>query len=657
MLSLVLYGRNDNYGYNLHKRAALSLNCMAEVLTHPDDEILFVDYNTPDDYPTFPEAIADTLTTKAKALLRIFRVRPEIHRQRFAAKTHLKALEPVARNVAIRRSNQRNRWILSTNTDMIFVPRTDRSLSEVAESLADGIYCAPRIELPETLWEGFDRLDPVGVIEETARCGRELHLNEIVLGADTIRYDAPGDFQLMTRDDLFAYQAFHEGMLLGWHLDSNISKRLSLVYGEVGDAAPFVLGYHCDHTRQVTPMHAHRSPENSISQYVDYVTDPSLPTQANSWGLMDAVVEEYSLERSNNIAYLRVLKNEISSPLGTPLEATYRAETFGLNTGSPEHVLPFLVDMFVNFERSDDIVWVGQTGKLFDMFSASWKQLGFTGAVRAGDSGPDFEAAAERATAYVLNFGLPSLLEPGDEQDSILRAFLALITLERRRVRSGLSPRRFVCINTIHNRFEDTILRWIGAGRTPFSTRMRHGFLLADVTDPDGTMAKKDWTRDMRVGPQGIKVNGAIRSVDEPGCVAFGPYACLLADTYEIEMLADVRSFDEAEQNHLLVEIVLAEAVQSTTPVTFAAAGRTLIRVPLLVRELDFVKLIQVRVFRHQNAVFDILSVAVAPKRDSTAQAPQAPMLAEISPPARGFIAKLLSVFQKAKPLERSMDA
>ncbi|HUJ77040.1 MAG TPA: hypothetical protein VL359_19395, partial [bacterium] len=61
MLSVILYGRNDSHGYNLHKRAALSFNCIAEVLTHPGDEILFVDYNTPLDMPTFPEAIADTL--------------------------------------------------------------------------------------------------------------------------------------------------------------------------------------------------------------------------------------------------------------------------------------------------------------------------------------------------------------------------------------------------------------------------------------------------------------------------------------------------------------------------------------------------------------------------------------------------------------------
>src|SRR5262249_16799762 len=122
MISIVLYGRNDNYGYNLHKRAALSLNCMAEILGRNDDEILFVDYNTPNDFPTFPEAIHDTLTKNARQKLRVFRVRPHIH-QRFSAKSRLLALEPVARNVAIRRANPANQWILSTNTDMIFVLR------------------------------------------------------------------------------------------------------------------------------------------------------------------------------------------------------------------------------------------------------------------------------------------------------------------------------------------------------------------------------------------------------------------------------------------------------------------------------------------------------------------------------------------------------
>ena len=45
----------------------------AVIRVHPavgdDDEIIFVDYNTPDDFPTFPEAIQDTLTERAKKLL------------------------------------------------------------------------------------------------------------------------------------------------------------------------------------------------------------------------------------------------------------------------------------------------------------------------------------------------------------------------------------------------------------------------------------------------------------------------------------------------------------------------------------------------------------------------------------------------------------
>ena len=136
MISIVLYGRNDNYGYNLHKRAALSLNCMAHLLTAETDEVIFVDYNTPDDLPTFPEAIQDTLTEQAKRHLRILRVRPSMH-ARYADRTHLQALEPIARNVAVRRSNPANRWILSTNTDMIFVPRRGRSLTTIASQATD----------------------------------------------------------------------------------------------------------------------------------------------------------------------------------------------------------------------------------------------------------------------------------------------------------------------------------------------------------------------------------------------------------------------------------------------------------------------------------------------------------------------------------------
>ena len=94
MMSLVLYGRNDNYGYNLHKRATLSLNCFAELLDDGDDEILFVDYNTPDDHPTFVEAIRDTLTSRARRLVKVllaFR-----HRPRHTAPAHKSKISGLA---------------------------------------------------------------------------------------------------------------------------------------------------------------------------------------------------------------------------------------------------------------------------------------------------------------------------------------------------------------------------------------------------------------------------------------------------------------------------------------------------------------------------------------------------------------------------------
>ena len=153
MLSVILYGRNDDHGYNYHKRLAISLNAIADILTDPQDEILYTDYNSPDDFPTVIEAIQDTLTERARELIRIFRVRREIHR-RFRQCSPLPLLEPIARNVALRRSNPANKWVLSTNADMLFVPyNKDSSLTSIVKELPKGFYTLPRFELPGKFWE------------------------------------------------------------------------------------------------------------------------------------------------------------------------------------------------------------------------------------------------------------------------------------------------------------------------------------------------------------------------------------------------------------------------------------------------------------------------------------------------------------------------
>jgi hypothetical protein len=54
MFSVIMHGRNDGQGYNRHKRAEISFNAIAELMSDADDENLFVDSDTPDDHPTFP---------------------------------------------------------------------------------------------------------------------------------------------------------------------------------------------------------------------------------------------------------------------------------------------------------------------------------------------------------------------------------------------------------------------------------------------------------------------------------------------------------------------------------------------------------------------------------------------------------------------------
>jgi hypothetical protein len=296
MISVILYGRNDSYGYNLHKRGAISFNCIAEVLTHPDDEIIFVDTNTPDDLPTFPEAIRDTLTPRAKKLLRVLRVRPAAY-ERHKNGTRMKVLEPLCRNAGIRRCNPKNRWVLNSNTDMVFVPvKPGQALSEAVEDLPDGLYELPRFEMPEMLWESVDCANPQSIMDQFKLWGRRLHINEMVLGNQENFFDGPGDFQLAPRQQLFAIHGMNEQMVLGWHVDSNLCRRLFLLNGRTHSLLERYHAYHCDHTRVNTMMHtAEGGTANDWRKFVNEVGTPYLPEQAQTWGMPDELVEEIRL--------------------------------------------------------------------------------------------------------------------------------------------------------------------------------------------------------------------------------------------------------------------------------------------------------------------------------------------------------------------------
>lgn len=569
MISIVLYGRNDNYGYNLHKRAALSLNCMAEVLTDPADEILFVDYNTPDDFPTFPEAIQDTLTKRAREMLRILRVRPRIH-ERFKSRTRLLALEPIARNVAVRRSSPSNRWILSTNTDMIFVPKGRSSLSQIAHGLPPGFYHAPRIEIPEVLWESFDRSAPTNIIRTVREWGTALHLNEIVLGSKFIRYDGPGDFQLLLRSDLFENDGFDEDMLLGWHVDSNIAARMLCKYEEVGDLGEHVYGYHCDHTRQVTPAHSHERVQNDWKRFVTEVARPDVPGQAASWGCAGDPVEEVRLAANPASVYVQALRDVIGDPLAAPKVVTYTGETYNKVDYDPRHLMPFLADMFVSMPRTFNLAWYGAREETLRLFGGIWERLSFTGRILFDEplleqyhttsihhvSTPEI---LNEADVFLFDFGgLPSSARGSSATDHVegelRRSFRRIVRDERRRLSSGVAARRLIALNAINNEYERFVCGFVAAAATPFATRMRHGFVLPPST------AREDWLPLLAIGEAGIRVGDQVRNdPTKLGWTVYGPFKYLETGTYlatvKIELLEDEPDRPRDEPC-ILVEVV-----------------------------------------------------------------------------------------------------
>ena len=503
MISVIVYGRNDSHGYNLHRRAALSLNCIAEVLTDPDDEIIFVDYNTPDELPTFVEALADTLTDRCLELLRVLRVPASLHTERFGARTHLAASEPVARNAAVRRANPSNRWLLSTNTDMILVPLLGESLSEVCGDLADGFYGLPRFELPEWVWERLPRANPERALAEVERLGPALHLDEPTLSDEWIRFDAPGDFQLVLRDDFFAIDGFDEEMLLGWHVDSNLSRRLLLHRGSIETLEGSIAGYHCNHSRIPTVYHGAEKVANDLDRFFVSVEGAALQAQRRTWGLADAALEEVPLRTDRPRVRGRLLATLPDRPgprppsdaVSVPFEMTY-------DSG---HVLPFIADSLVVSPSTRRSATSGSTRSssrcsrrlverlgLPDTFGSRQARRPELGRRACAHCGPLRRRPRHRRVArgrLALAGRRTRARTATGEARAGPSALERLVELERARLELGEHPRRFVLVHSWTVFWDAYVLANLDCSHTTAHSRVRRGTVRRVPIDDEATRA------------------------------------------------------------------------------------------------------------------------------------------------------------------------
>lgn len=382
MISIITYGRNDNYSYNLVKRTAFSFNCLAEVLTE-EDEILFVDYNTPDHLPTLPESIWDTLTDKALARLKVIRIPREIH-ERVKGDSPLPILENVSRNAAIVRSNPANHWMLSTNPDVLLVLCSRwANLAELLRTLPDSFYELPRFDIPESVWSSLHRGDPktnIGALRDW------LVANNAAI-AETIPdfrfqkyylFDAPGDFQLAPREYFFRMRGFDESMNKYFHSDSNLAKRMWLLNGKRTDhLLEHVWVLHQDHylsgewTKTVTTIEHNDYFKNIIHQETIEAND-------ENWGLRQVPLSCFSLMET-------IERQRISLPQPAPIVNGNLPLSRELDWGlqpyyrlchyQPENVCLYLREFLRVAPPDSRIAYLGEHPETLERIREAWREI------------------------------------------------------------------------------------------------------------------------------------------------------------------------------------------------------------------------------------------------------------------------------------------
>jgi hypothetical protein len=481
------------------------------VLTHSEDEIIFVDCNSPDDMPTFPEAIHDTLTPKVKGLLRILRLRPSLY-EKYKKGSPLKALESLSRNVALRRSNPSNRWILSTNADMVFVVRElGTSLSTIVAELPDGFYELPRFDAPEALWETLNRSDPKTAIEIFRKWGKSLHLNEVVESGPEVRFDGPGDFQLMLRDQIFRIHGFNEDMIQGWHVDSNLCKRLFLLNGKTESLLDHFFAYHCAHTREAAFQHVAHRTENDTERFFHNVTSPFLSGQAETWGIPHEKIEEIHLADESCMRFSKFLQDLLPGLSEATISDVFSDDSF--NRGvlyDTFHVFPFLAAHLTTLAASANIGYVGGNIEALHLMSKFFAKSGHVGRVLVNrkliktalskkqilpdccvvvDDKRLFEQsdififdAAMTHFPQVKNSAGISLPAPSKEAGNFVKSlqasFLGCAESERKRSQSRKAlPRKFLLLGSRHTWFEGFASSLIETVLTPYGTHVLHGYI------------------------------------------------------------------------------------------------------------------------------------------------------------------------------------
>jgi hypothetical protein len=235
---------------------------------------------------------------------------------------------------------------------------------------------------------------------------------------------------------------------------------------------------------------------------------------------------------------------------------------------------------------------------------------------------------------FVFDFGHPLLADshkdlgllPAPLARAFAQTLFKTVCAEHERLRRGEPPRQIIAINAINNVFEGWVTRHIGAGVTPYATRLRHGFVLPLEN-------RIDWTPWLEVGEAGVLDGSMIRArEDQVGTVMYGPYRSMMPGHYRLVLKVSGEASKELPPDNpvAVLEIASRRTYLSHRVVTAGdvATGSIAIEVGIteeLALELDFA--LETRLRTLEPLRLAIIELICERLSDVAPAAPQHPVL------------------------------
>jgi hypothetical protein len=234
-ISVVIIGKNDDYGGNLTHRFTHCLN----VLTQSFDEIIYVDWKS-NGKPLIEEVIENI---KYKDKIKSYIVSEQDIQNNNPEYIDYSIVEVIARNIGIRRST--NEWILVTNVDVLI------EKFDLSEFNNQTLYTSARIDVPQEFHINYnDSMELLNSIKKNKNSFK-MQPDAVIDGKSV--WDSGdvwslvvgcGDFQFAHKDVWYGIKGFEESYGGRCYADSNLMKK-GAIYFDIKKAQ--VTLYHLNH--------------------------------------------------------------------------------------------------------------------------------------------------------------------------------------------------------------------------------------------------------------------------------------------------------------------------------------------------------------------------------------------------------------------------